>query len=129
MDTVWVNLKSTEPDRFLPCKNGRMAKSRFNKNDFITIFTNCDQSIMYFFVTIIVAMAVASSSASNVRMEPSVDVFSSSKWIKEKSLKDSDVIKAVFVLKHEISQIKSFEKKLLDISSPKSANYGKWMKV
>ncbi len=83
---------------------------------------------MFYFVTLVVAFAVA-ASASNVRMEPSVNTFSSTMWLKEKSLKDTDFVKAVFVLKHDASSIKSFETKILDLSSPKSANYGKWMKV
>jgi len=33
----------------------------------------------------------------------------------------------MFVLKHDQGKIAAFEKNLLDISSPKSANYGKWL--
>jgi Cu2+-containing amine oxidase len=84
---------------------------------------------MFYFTTLVVALAVVSASAGNVRMESSVNQFSSPLWLKEKSLKDTDLIKAIFVLKHEENSIKNFERTLLDISSPKSANYGKFLKV
>ncbi len=84
---------------------------------------------MFYFTTLVVALVVAVASAENVRMEASVNQFSSPLWLKEKSLKDTDLVKAIFVLKHEENSIKNFERTLLDISSPKSANYGKFLKV
>lgn len=81
------------------------------------------------FVTLLVAAAVASSSAELVRMEPKVNTFTSSKWLKEKTIGDNDVVSAIFVLKHDAAAIKAFEAKLLDISTPKSKNYAKWMTV
>ncbi len=85
---------------------------------------------MVSFTTLLVAFAVvATAAAGNVQMEPSVHTFSSSKWLKEKSLKDTDMVKAIFVLKHDSFAIQKFEKKLLGISTPKSATYGKFMKV
>ncbi len=84
---------------------------------------------MFYFVSLLVAVAVASASAEYVRMEPSVNTFSSSMWLKEKTLKDTDMVKAIFVLKHDDSSVRNFEKTLIDISTPSSANYGKWLKV
>jgi len=80
---------------------------------------------MLVLISILAFLAV--TSAEMVRMEPSVDKFSSSNWILESSIDETKVIKAIFVLKHEESALQSFEKNLLDISSPKSKNYGKWM--
>jgi hypothetical protein len=63
-------------------------------------------------------------------MEPSVEKFSSKLWLKdENGLKDTDDIQVVFVLKNNKASLKKFEEKLLDISSPRSVNYGKWLKV
>eukprot|EP01038_Epipyxis_sp_PR26KG_P014206 gene14206-19060_t len=67
-------------------------------------------------------------SSALVRMEPSVNTFSSSKWIRESSNGDA-VIKAVFVLKHDSDAMKKFEFNLLDTSNPKSSNYGKWLTI
>ena len=83
---------------------------------------------MFYFVTLVVAFAVA-ANAANVRMEPTVNTFASGMWLKEKTLKETDVIKAVFVLKHDASAIKAFDRKLIDISTPKSPNYGNWLSV
>jgi len=50
-------------------------------------------------------------------------------WLKEKkALKDTDIVKAIFVLKHDDSSVRAFEKTLIDISTPSSVNYGKWLK-
>lgn len=80
------------------------------------------------FAILLVALAVA-ARAADVRMEPSVNVFSSSKWLKEKQSIENDVIQTTFVLKHDKSATTEFERTLLDISNPKSPNYGKWLKV
>lgn len=80
------------------------------------------------FVLLLVALAVV-ARAADVRMEPSVNTFSSSKWMKEKSLNENDIIKTTFVLKHDKSKVAAFEKTLLDLSTPTSKNYGKWLKV
>lgn len=80
------------------------------------------------FVVLLVALAVA-ARAADVRMEPSVNVFSSPKWLKEKASIENDVLETTFVLKHDKVAMAEFEKNLLDISNPKSANFGKWLSV
>lgn len=80
------------------------------------------------FALLVVALAVV-ARAADVRMEPSVNVFSSSKWQLEKTPIDNDVIKTTFVLKHDKAAMEAFERTLLDRSNPKSSNYGKWLKV
>jgi subtilase family serine protease len=81
---------------------------------------------MLSFVSFLAFIAVC--SADLVRMEQSVNQFSSSNWIFENTIIENTIIKAIFVLKHDESALKSFEENLLDISSPKSKNYGKWLK-
>jgi len=63
-------------------------------------------------------------------MEPSVQVFSSKMWLKEaqSALKEEDPIESIFVLKTCPYKLKQFENTLLDLSTPSSANYGKWLK-
>jgi hypothetical protein len=80
------------------------------------------------FAVLLVALAVT-ARAVDVRMEPSVNVFSSPNWLKEKVINENDVIKTSFVLKHDKNAMAAFEKNLLDISNPKSKNYGKWLTV
>jgi len=58
-----------------------------------------------------------------------VNTFSSSNWIKERALKDDEVVNAVFVLKHDRSAVEAFEKNLLELATPSSPKYGKWLKV
>lgn len=72
------------------------------------------------------AMAAAASGAT-VQMEPSVNTFSSPNWIQEKRADMKENVKAMFVLKHDSTAMNEFEKRLLDIASPKSKNYGKWL--
>lgn len=80
------------------------------------------------FAILLVAVAVT-ARAGDVRMEPSVNTFSSSKWLKEKVAIENDVLEATFVLKHDKAATAEFEKTLLDISNPKSPNYRKWLTV
>jgi len=76
---------------------------------------------------LVVALTVALVAAENVRMEPSVHTFSSSNWLQEKINPDS-VVTAIFALKTDRSAVLSFEKELIDLSTPSSKNYGKWLK-
>ena len=80
------------------------------------------------FAALLIALAVT-ARAADVRMEPSINTFSSSKWLKEKTINENDVIKTTFVLKHDKVAMQNFEKNLLDLSTPSSKNYGKWLKV
>ena len=61
-------------------------------------------------------------------MERTVNTFTSSKWIQERNLAENDMVRAVFVLKKDQHAVREFDAKLMDISNPKSANYGKWLK-
>lgn len=74
-----------------------------------------------------VSMLAVAADASLVQMEPGVHVFSAANWLQERRAAATDSVKAMFVLKHDKSKIKAFEDKLLDIASPKSKNYGKWL--
>jgi hypothetical protein len=80
------------------------------------------------FAILVVALAVT-ARAADVRMEPSVNKFSSSKWVQEKTSIENDVIQTNFVLKHDRAAMADFERLLLDHSNPKSPNFGKWMTV
>ena len=42
-------------------------------------------------------------------------------------IRNSFIWQAVFVLKRDATRAEKFEKYLLDISNPSSANYGKWL--
>lgn len=79
-------------------------------------------------VVLLVAVIVVASATDLVRMEPSVNTFSSSSWLKEKVLPQDHVVNAIFVLKTDNTAVQNFEKTLLDISTPSSKNYGKWLK-
>jgi len=61
-------------------------------------------------------------------MEPEVNTFSSSNWLREKMMARDHEVKAVFVLKHDSAAVAAFEKNLIDIATPSSKNYGKWLK-
>ncbi len=80
------------------------------------------------FAALLVVLAVT-ARAADVRMEPSVNVFSSSNWLKEKVIGENDIIKASFVLKHDPAAMEAFEKTVTDLSNPKSKNYAKWLTV
>jgi hypothetical protein len=86
------------------------------------------KSISMLFAVLLIALAVV-ARAADVRMEPSVNTFSSTKWLKEKASIENDVIQTTFALKHNKAALADFERTLLDISNPKSANYGKWLSV
>ncbi|CAM9298361.1 unnamed protein product [Ectocarpus fasciculatus] len=61
-------------------------------------------------------------------MEPSVRTFSSPFWHREPTAPDaSDTITAVFSLKHDAEKVKAFESRLLELATPKHADYGKWL--
>jgi hypothetical protein len=67
--------------------------------------------------------------AGFVRMEPSVNTFSSPNWIKERNLGEKDVIKAIFALKRSPAQVARLEQELLARSTPSNKLYGKWLSV
>ncbi len=72
-------------------------------------------------------LAISQTFAELLRMEPSINTFSSSKWLQERKLSETDMVRAVFVLKHESAAVRQFEANLLDIANPRSKNYGKWL--
>lgn len=80
------------------------------------------------FAALLVVLAVT-ARAADVRMEPEVNVFSSSNWLKEKVIGENDVIKTTFVLKRDKSAMEAFEKTAMDLSNPKSKNYSNWLTV
>lgn len=70
---------------------------------------------------------IAAANGASVQMEPSVKTFSGANWLQERKADTKANIKAMFVLKHDAAGRKVLDEKLADISSPKSANYGKWL--
>jgi len=67
-----------------------------------------------------------------VRMESSINMFSSSKWTKIEDphhLQDDHVIQAIFVLQYDSAEIEALEKVFNDVSNPTSQKYGKWLEV
>lgn len=82
---------------------------------------------MFIAIAIVLAVVAVSINAEYVRMEPAVNTFSSANWLKEKSINENDIVKTIFVLKHEKSVLESYEKTLIDLSTPSSKNYGKWL--
>jgi hypothetical protein len=64
-----------------------------------------------------------------VRMEPSINLFSSRNWKKSDGVDENASVKAIFVLKHNRDSIQQLDQKLMDLSNPSSKNYGKWMSV
>jgi len=76
------------------------------------------------------AVAVtATNYAKRVRMESDISVFSSPNWIMGERVNDEDLITVRFALKHESHKVAQFEELFLDISNPKSVNYGKWLTI
>jgi hypothetical protein len=76
-------------------------------------------------------ICLAGSSPPGVQMEqmePTVSIFSSPMWIQE-PIDRKQVIKIVFVMKHEKEDVRKFEANLLELASPHSKRYGQWLKV
>jgi len=66
-----------------------------------------------------------------IQMESDVNTFSSAKWTKVSESnfrKMEETVTAMFVLRQDANDLKKFEENLLDISTPGSPNYGKWLK-
>jgi len=85
------------------------------------------------FVLIIVTIVVLSFVADAARqvMEPDVSYNIAPRfWTRVAgSLSSNDIVSCVFVLKHDSHAMKSFEQNLIDISTPTSKNYGKFLSV
>ena len=83
---------------------------------------------MYVFA-LLIALVVPAAAYSNarVKLESSIDVFGSRHWTNLGAPLDSDIIHATFVIKRDADVINKFEAQLLDLSTPSSPNYGKWL--
>ncbi|KAJ1443976.1 peptidase S8/S53 domain-containing protein [Ochromonadaceae sp. CCMP2298] len=66
--------------------------------------------------------------AQRVQMEPSITIFSSPMWIRER-IDPKRMIQIVIVMKHERSRVARFEADLLELATPHSKRYGKWLKA
>lgn len=75
---------------------------------------------------VVLSTFLALASSEFVRMEASVNTFSSTKWLKEKSMNEEATIKTIFVMKQ--NKLDGMEKLLKDVSSPSSAKYGQYLK-
>lgn len=67
------------------------------------------------------------AAGRRIQMESGVHTFSSPFWHKEGAAPSSDSITAVFSLRHDADKVKAFETRLLELSTPKHADYGKWL--
>jgi len=74
-------------------------------------------------------VATATNFGKRVRMESDVSVFSAPNWIMGERVNDQDMITVRFALKHDSYKVAQFEEHFLDISNPKSPNYGKWLTI
>lgn len=80
------------------------------------------------FAVVVTLAVLAMASAEYVRMEPSVNQFSSSRWLQEKIPSEDSKLTAIFVLKHDKNSVEKFERNLLEISTPSNPRYGNWLK-
>jgi len=72
--------------------------------------------------------SVLGAASRRITMEPSVKTFSSPFWHRELTAPEaSDEITAVFSLRHDADRVKAFEARLLELSTPGHADYGKWL--
>ncbi len=78
---------------------------------------------------VLVAVALTAVNAEWVRMESGVNQFESRHWSRQQKLSNENTVKAIFVLKSDPENRRKFEENLLDISAPKSKNYGKWLSL
>lgn len=86
--------------------------------------------LIFFALFLSTITKVAATAAGYVRMEPDVNLFSSTGWIREKKnvWSDSDIVKVIFVLKRDTDTVRRLDTVLWDVSNPSSANYGKFLK-
>jgi tripeptidyl-peptidase I len=82
-----------------------------------------------FAICIACVIGVIAEAFSNARtpLETEITKFSSRFWLKEGFANPIDAVEAIFVLKRDQELVNSFEKTVLDLSNPKSKNFGKWM--
>jgi len=71
--------------------------------------------------------AAAAFSDVRVHMEADIKKFTSSHWVFEGRAVSTEMVEAVFVLKHDKAALQKFEAQFNDLSSPFSPNYGKWL--
>jgi tripeptidyl-peptidase-1 len=69
----------------------------------------------------------AAMPGRRVQMESGVHTFSSPFWHNEGKADAAETITAVFSLKHDADRVAAFESRLLQLASPKHADYGKWL--
>ncbi|KAJ8604851.1 hypothetical protein CTAYLR_001078 [Chrysophaeum taylorii] len=65
--------------------------------------------------------------AFRTQMEEDVKKFSSANWKVGARVEESEELAIEFWLKHDKEDIRDFEKELLELSTPGSARYGKWL--
>jgi len=76
---------------------------------------------------VLCAIMALAKAEEMVVMEPSVKVFSSNFWIKDDySVSNLDTVNAVFIMKHNKDRLFSFERELVERSTPTSGMYGHW---
>ena len=85
--------------------------------------------MLFLSALVLVAVALTSVNAEWVRMESGVNQFESRHWSRQGKLSTEETVKAIFVLKSDPEIRHKIEANLLDISAPKSKNYGKWLSL
>jgi tripeptidyl-peptidase-1 len=78
-------------------------------------------------IVVFASIAIYASASGRVKLESDVSTFSSPLWNDEGSAALADIINAIFVLKRDPLVVRTFEEKLLDLATPSSPNYGKWL--
>ena len=76
------------------------------------------------FATLAGALA---ATGRRIQMESGVHTFSSPYWHKEGIPAPSETVTAMFSLRHDADAVKAFDARLLELSTPKHPDYGKWL--
>ena len=89
--------------------------------------TSTTVSILLLSLLLISQQEVESFSSQRKQLEDDVNKFEAKNWSNRGSARGSDTITPVFLIQRDASVVAKFEKQLLDVSNPKSPNYGKWL--
>lgn len=80
------------------------------------------------FLAIFAVVTVTVGAVARIQMEPDISVFSSKRWIQlTQPPAAGATISATFALKRSSDKSAKIEETLMDLSTPTSNNYGKWL--
>lgn len=85
--------------------------------------------LCFLIVAFLVTLAVVAAAGARIQMEKSVNFnFAPRNWIADKlPVTSKDMVKCIFVIKRDANAVKKFENELLQLSTPSSPSYGKWL--